>query len=262
MRNAIFLLCLCTALPASTSAQTIDVPTGRPSVGFEILHPFYDDDDSGIVSGGYFVNGLIPVSSAASFRFEVPFAYLDMEEGVFDGGTSSSIGNPLLALSFQGLNMSFELGARPSLADDEELATIYAAFADMSRWEAFLPQLTSVFGQVRTQRISNGFGWALNFGPSLWIPTEDGESEIFVDYGGAVGYVDHDLRLTLRLKGKYVVTEDADDADFADRSVHQLGLFSEFGGARVRPAAHFLIHMDESYQPDVTLGLALKLASL
>jgi hypothetical protein len=49
-----------------------------------------------------------------------------------------------------------------------------------------------------------------------------------------------------------------DDLDFSERSNHQLGMFADFGSGRVRPGVLALIHLDDRYEPDNTLGVSLR----
>jgi hypothetical protein len=154
--------------------------------------------------------------------------------------------------------MEVQLGGRPGLADEEELATAVIRPVDVMRWEAFDPDIGTMFGRLRFKQSENReLVWGFDLGATVWLPEEDDdEDEVFADYGVAAGYVGQSARLTMRLRGRALLTED--DLDFSERSNHQLGMFADFGSGRVRPGVLALIHLDDGYEPDNTLGISLK----
>jgi hypothetical protein len=258
MRIALLLFCF-GMFPVAAGAQTIDRNPLRASVLFEALHPLYEDDDLDITSAAYILSGRVPIGRSSALLFDLPFAHVNLDDDLnLEDDTESSIGNPLIGISLMSSNAEVQLGGRPGLADDEDLALALIRPVDVMRSEAFDPDIGTVFARVRVkQPIDRGLVWGFDLGATVWLPEEDqNENEVFADYGLAVGHVGRSARLTLRFKGRALLTED--DLDFAERSTHQLGMYADFGSGPIRPGLAALIHLDEDYDPQTAIGLSLK----
>src|SRR5512140_111480 len=163
MRSTLLVILCLGMFPVAAGAQTLDTPPARPRFLFEAMHPSYEGDDAAVSSGAYILSGRVPVSPTASVRFDLPFSYLRETYSPPIPETSSSLGNPFIGLSLQrSANMDFDFGLRPSLADETETANLYAAFADLSRWEAFVPNLWTISGQARWHHVTPaGLNWEI-----------------------------------------------------------------------------------------------------
>jgi hypothetical protein len=270
MRIALLIICF-GLVPAAAQAQTIDRNPMRASVLFEALHPLYEDDDLDITSAAYILSGRVPVGRKAAFMFDLPFAYVSLDDDLeLDDETSSAVGNPLLGISVLSSNTEIQFGGRPGLADDEDLALALIRPVDAMRSEAFDPNVGTLFARVRVkQPMDRGLVWGFDLGATIWLPEDDdddideADNEVSADYGVALGYVGDSARLTMRLKGRALLTDDdeAEDLDFGDRTVHQLGMYADFGSGPIRPGVAALIHLDDDYEPDTAIGLSLKFMS-
>jgi hypothetical protein len=258
MMRKLFCLVACLAMvPVAAGAQTLDARPERPTYQMDIMHPSYDGYDTKIFSGAYLMSGRIPVGSSNAINFEVPFSYLSESNELVEDNTSSSIGNPLIGMTMGGEgDREIEFGMRMSLADDTEFSNLYATFADLSRWEAFVPSLWTLYGQVRWQRTTNGLIWEVNAGPNLWLPEDGGDTEMWATYGAGVGYAGPAYRLAVRSKGRMWLTQEG--LNFDERTSHQVGLFADFGRSNWRPGMQLLLPVDRNSDNESTWGVSLK----
>jgi hypothetical protein len=258
MKRKVFFLITClAATPVAAGAETIESRPERPVYRMEVMHPSYTGLDTKLYSGAYVMSGRIPIGTSSNvMNFELPFSYMHDSNEFLEENTSSSIGNPMIGMTLGGEgNRDIEFGLRLNMADDAEMSNMYAAFADLSRWEAYVPSLWSMYGQVRWQRATNGLLWELNVGPNVWMP-EEGDVEMWAIYGAGVGYAGKNYRLAARTTGRLWMTQDGLNID--ERTNHQVGLFADFGKGNWRPGMELRLPVDRNSEIESTWGVSLK----
>ena len=249
------------AATAPLSSQTISLTRpGRYSIALEAARPqlTFDDESVGAASAALFLSGHAALGSRANLIVELPFAHAKVDGLLSE--SSSTVGNPYVGLQLVRDRVRFDVGGRLPLVDEGEFATLIGVAAELERMEAFLPDVASLSASIRMETGSEkGMHVAVFAGPSLLMFTGDDilndGNELLLTYGIEPAYRGASVRAGARLLGRYVAT--GDDGTFADRSIHQLGLFADFGAGRVRPGVHLRFPIDEDMREDVPWILGL-----
>jgi len=271
----IAVLCFAVFIPVSLRAQSIWLDRSHDrSVGLEIFKPnFKNINDATITtsnSGWVFFPSLRwPLSTKVHFVGELPFAFASAEVkssrfNINQSRSESVVGNPYLGVEIKGRNSPVftEIGIRLPISSEKKfLATGTGILADIDRLEAFFPNTLSITGMLNYHhREVSGFALRFRGGPSLLINTDSGsgdDTELFIGYSAQAGYESERFSLLGGLTGRANLTEE--DADFSERSVHQLGFNASLGLGKVRPGLHFRLPLDEDLKDSLDFVLGFNL---
>lgn len=261
-----------TLVPASLSAQSIWLDrSADKTVGLEVLIPNFKDED-GVSGWAAFLSLRAPLSNQLHFVGEMPFAHGSFESrSIFiDSGSQNSIGNPYFGIEIgrQGSPVFGEIGARVPLASEDKFgATLVGLVTDFDRLEAFAPKMLPLTAMLNYHhKEASGFAIRLRGGPSFLINTDKDEfedgSELFIGYSAQAGYESEQVSILGGVTGRANMTEE--NADFGERSVHQLGFNASVGLGNVRPGIHFRLPLDDDLKDSMdfvmgfNLGIQLK----
>jgi hypothetical protein len=241
------LIAACPLLVPAARAQSawLDRSTAK-SLHVEFAKPQIDGLDEGFFSFAGFFTARLSAGDGLAFVGELPMARLSSDEGLLGEESSTMVGNVYLGLESrpdEGSGGWFELGVRPPTAG-EEFAFLLGAAADVDRWEAFFPEVTTLraAGHWRRAPRAGGVGVDLHVAPAVWIP-EDGDTEMFAGYGARVLFAAPAARGGAGLSGRWLATED--EGDFGERSTHQLDAAFDFLRGNVRPGVVLRVPLDE-----------------
>jgi len=238
-------------LSASLHAQSIWLDRSHDkTLGLEVLRPNFKTADNDAVSGfAVFLSMRAPLSKQLHFVGELPFVKSNFESSsiFFRSGSQSMIGNPYLGLEIgrQDSPLFGEFGIRLPIASEDKFGAALVGFlTDFDRLEAFIPNALPITGMLNYHhRDASGFALRLRGSPSLLINTGGEDAELFIGYSAQAGYESERLRLLGGLTGRANLTEE--EADFSERSIHQLGFNASFGLGKIRPGFHFRLPLDE-----------------
>jgi hypothetical protein len=249
-RAAVLAALLATATCASTAhAQSIWLDrTHAKTLHLELAKPQLDFVDDGFFTFAGFLSARLPLGQGIAFVGELPMATMSVDEGLLFGEEASTmVGNPYLGVETREVGSGgwFEFGLRPPLASEDEFALFAGLTADVDRWEAFIPNAFFVRAAAhwRDDPRDDGIGADLRVAPSVWIPEEDADTELFATYGAQVLLHSPQARGGAGLSGRWLVTED--DGDFGERSTHQLDIAADFLRGSVRPGLIVRIPLDD-----------------
>ena len=234
--------------PTLLQSQTIWTNVGRnKSFTVEYLRPNLEgDNDLSGLSSALFLSGQFRINRLTNLILELPLARLEESGSAFEID-QTMVGNPYIGLEIRSRSSSnfVELGIRPPIASESKvLAAAVGIATDSDRLEAFVPNLISLSGKINqyNKGDSGGISW-FRAGPTIWIPTEGGDSEIFIDYAGLYGFEGIRLVISLGVTGRFLVT--ADEGNFGERSFHQLGGTASLRFGNLLPGVHYRIPLDE-----------------
>lgn len=228
----------------------------------EFLRPFIEDGGLKFASGAMFFSASGRIGSSIRLEAELPMA-VGGESGA-PGGVAFLVGNPYLGLRFQpsgktiGGQLGIRLPARGSLSSNsDEIAVAAAAASDPDRLEAFFEDVVTARGAVEVRPdVSGNFLAGVKFGVSVLIPTEGGDTEAFLDYGGRIGLQSSAVRAAFALTGRLFATSDG--GSFADRTEHQVTVTLDLIRGHFRPGALVRVPLDES-SVNAVVGVLLTL---
>jgi len=262
-------------LTTSLSAQPIWLEqTSGNSIAIEVLKPnFKGDDDFTFISSALFLSGRFSLGGNLIFVGEVPLAHANLDdikivdpstgETIFelDFESETIIGNPYVGLQFHkpGSNIFTEIGGRiPVTPDDKFSASSIGASADFDRLEAFASDLLAITGKINYHnKNASNLVIRLRGGPTVWIPTDEGDTELLLDYSAQVGYEGQQVSVIGGLTGRLIVTEE--DLDFGERTFHHLGASASLNLGTVSLGIHFRIPIDEDLSDSIDSVLGLNL---
>jgi hypothetical protein len=251
------------ATPLSAQSIWLDRRHDK-TVGLEVLIPDFKTEDGGGVSGwALFIALRAPLSDQLRFAGELPFVHANLESGsfFFRSGSQNSFGNPYLGLEIgrQGSLVFGEIGVRVPLASEDNFgAALVGVITDFDRIEAFLPNVVSIAGMLNVHQVGQtGFALRLRGGPALAISTEGNDTELLIGYSAQAGYETEAVSILGGVTGRANMTEE--NADFGERSVHQIGFNASLGLGKVRPGVHFRLPLDDDLKEslDFVFGLHL-----
>jgi len=231
-------------LPLPLTAQepwTANVP--RRGVALDFLRPKFQGGGTSLTSFAVFLSGRAPMGDKTAIRFELPFA-----RGSTDfGGSSSSLGNPYVGVETGGATgLAYEMGVRGPLASEGEFAVQIGVFSDITRYEAFLPNVATVSARARYRyQGDNGFTFDAGGGPSALFPTKGGDAELILHHHMSAGYRGPQVWVSVGFGGWTFITEDI--GGVGQRTIDQVGLSAGFTTGQVRPALHIIAPLDDEY---------------
>ncbi len=238
-------------------------------VSIEVLKPNYEGGRGlSFITSATFITGRFSVGENVAFVGELPLVYsksnftnFDFTTGeliVTEGTeTETMVGNPYVGLEFRrpGANNYFELGVRlPIAPDDKFVAPQIGEDADFDRFEAFLTDFIPISGRLNYQKKNaSNVVLRLRGGATVFVPTNEGDTEMFFDYGGQVEFEIQKISIIGGITGRMFVTED--ELDLGERTAHQFGASASLNLGTVSPGIHLRIPIDDEFDADYILGL-------
>lgn len=239
MRLSSVLLLAAALVPGTLAAQEHHeghAAAPRAGLTFEFQQTNFDDvEDVSFLSGAYHLYGWHRLGEGKLFA-RLPFAYLKADSELLGDESSSSIGNPQIGYALERGNVSIVGSVFIPAASDEEAAPIYAAFADITRLEAFIPDLTALrLGVEAELPISPSTHVLLEAVPALWLYGGDTEqdNDFVLHHALGLGYAAPMVRASGRIEGSTLLT--SEDEDEGDNTELQFGLNADFLAGNIRP---------------------------
>lgn len=251
--------------PSGLEAQSIWLePQSDRAVYLEVLKPSFEGFDFSFFTTSWYWSVRWPLRGNILLVAEVPFSNASVEDTDMSG---TAFGNVYLGIEGGGSESPIvgEIGVRVPLAPSEGdggFAAEVSAFADLvDRWEAFQSDVLSVHGAVNYRsRATPGLGLRVRVAPVLWIDTGDvlsDDVEFWALYSAQAWYDGEKVTAGAGFSGRLLVTED--DADFGERTFHQIGMFVSLLFDRFQPGVQLRIPLDEDLSdllnPSVSLSL-------
>ena len=244
---ALVALAVLGGLAPPAFAQSIWLDRTNPkTIHLELAKPMFGGGvDEGFFTFAGFLTARFQTSEGLAVVGELPMATLSSDDG---GESSTMIGNPYLGIETVpdgGHGGRFEFGVRPPLASEDEFAVFAGIAADANRWEAFFPNAVFVraAGHWRSEVRDGHPGVDLGVAPVLWIPEEDGDTELFATYSAQVLLQAAEARGGVGLSGRWFVT--ADDATLGEATTHQFEAAFDFLHGDVRPGFVLRVPLDD-----------------
>lgn len=255
-RKHLFLLAagaaLIASLPSPAAAQSSWLARdGDQTLMLEFLGPTIEGTDSEVFSGALFLAGRGAVSPRISLVGELPFAHHESTDEFFSSTISSNtIGNPYVGLEMKLASgpAFLEFGVRPPLAADDEFPAVATGlFADVTRWEAFFPEVFSIVGAFNVREVTpSKIAYRLRVSPTVMIPTNDGSDEtmVFAVYSFQVGYHGTMARIGAGMSGRSQLS-DLDGTNVGAASFSQFEIHADFLSGQIRPGLDLKMPLGE-----------------
>jgi len=258
-------------LSGSGWAQSIWMGDSKePSISLEVLKPnFKHGDGISTTTSVLFLGIQAALNDKFVFHGELPLSHIAVDSSLEDeefGRSSDRIGNPYVGIEIRDLaeGLSAEVGARAPLlsADSDEDIGAFAMGVStelVDRIEAFLPDTVPVSAALDYRKeVASGFSVRLRGGPSAWIPTKGGDSELFALYSAQGWFTAGNLELGGGLSGRQHLTGNSDE----DSNVNQVGLGASYGFGRFRPGVEVRVPLDQSLRDlaGSVIGLNMKVS--
>lgn len=241
---------------------TVSLPDHGAAI--DILRPKFEGGGTSLTSVAVFMGLRAPIGARQSLRVELPFVNFSPDAG----SGSSAVGNPYLGVeSSRPLGLGWQLGIRGPLAPDDEIAPQLGALSDITRIEAFLPNLATASAHVRYRfhdapPEGRGFLFEAGGGPTAWFPTDGpGDTELVLHHHMMAGYRGASHWFAAGFGGLTIISEG--EGSVGERTAHQAGASFGFTTGKARPAIHVIAPLGESFgfgaQIVFGFGLALTL---
>lgn len=238
-------LFLTTAFTSRVQSQPIwVVPESDHRILLEWLKPGFDTtDNTTFWTSTWFFSASVVASDNVKFVAEVPYTNLGIE-GSDEG--ANSIGNIYLGVELHGSEspVFFEAGLRLPTTDKggDGLGGALTDFVD--RAEAFAPETLPVSGYLNfLHSDEGGLVVRIRGGTAVWFPRDAGDAEVFLVYGGQVGYAGEQVHLLAGLTGRWNVT--SEEAGFGEASFHQLAVAVDVPLGTFQPGVSFRVPIDD-----------------
>ena len=111
------------------------------------------------------------------------------------------------------------------------------------------------------QTESSGLDWRFRAGPSFWFSTGDRSdgTEIFMQYGGKIGFKTRQAGFFIGLNGRWWQTQDNLDG-FSEQTFHQMAFSAHIGNRPVQAGVIIRLPLDEDFSDAYNYILGLNLA--
>lgn len=273
-KKIIIIMLLLAFLNTLSLSQTLNLHSiSNEKLQFEltIKKPFQSDlIEHSTFSGIYDILFNIPLNRKFNLVGDIPFNHIDYDlnyrsEGFRSnyGFSKSGLGNIFIGLQLKPDDLKDKMsyitfGVNLPTADED--AAFNAIFYDYYEFQKYIPNTLGLyfnyaFHKIRTQ----GFYYALEFGPNILIPTGDSKAntEIYVHYGVDLGVQIRKIIINAELTGIGFVTASTDN--FSDRLVNILGLGLHWDENFIMPKVFYRIYLKEelSNMIDGVLGIGV-----
>lgn len=229
------------AVPATGQSFWLDHESG--GVSLEVMRPTLSEGDLTFFSFAAFATAAARIGESTLLVVELPFSRSQPD---FEGADAeTALGNPYIGIQSapaERTGLRGSIGARIPLASDGNLAaTTGLLSAPTDRYEAFIPDLAAVEAAGRyVGALGEAAYAAARFGGVVEVPTDGGDVEFFAKYGAKVWTAPGELSAGLGVSGLYWVTSESELA-FADRTLHELGLWIDYAFGGIRPGVRVQI---------------------
>ena len=229
------------------------------SIAYEFLKPsFKNAEDMTFFTSAMFLSGRFVTSDKITIIGEIPFAIYGQDREQGENISENAFGNPYVGIEVKGENSPVfgEFGIRLPFApsEDNQSAVMVGAFTEfVERLEAFIPEILPVNAFVNYYSVNkSALAIRLRGGFSGWFATGDrDENEWFLMYGVQGGYQTEQVNVMAGLSGRWWLS--LEDADFAEKTFHQLILEADFGLGSVRPGVLIKVPLDDDLKEFVDL---------
>lgn len=248
-------------LPNLIQSQTIWV-SPRHHIAIEALKPNFDGpDNTNFITSTIFVTGRLPILTGMAIVGELPFVHSKSD---FRTTSENQAGNPYVGLEFRRENFPLftEIGVRLPVLTKDNFATFVGFFSDVDRLEAFIQDAMAIQGFANFyHQKENQLTIRLRGGASVVLDTKNNvDPDIFLLFGGQLGWTIEKLELLGGITGRFRFTE---DGQLGQRGYVQLGLVASIGLGAFRPGAHFKLPLEPdlleiiAWVAGVNLGIKL-----
>ena len=229
--------------------QSIWLPRDRGlALSLETLKPSVEFTNETFMTMAAFVSARVLLKNApVAIMGEIPYANFD-EEISFPGDESGSmLGNVYLGIETAGSSPFFgEFGVRvPTASNGRFPASLIGIVSDVGRWEAFANEYTMVQGAANLRVVDDsGIAARLRLSPTVWFPSDNGDTELFLIYSWQIGYEGTSARVGGAITGRLLLTEDF--SNLGERTDNQIELHGDFGPWPIRPGVDFHLPLGET----------------
>ena len=222
------------AAPASAQAFWLDHETSGLSL--EVLNPTPEEGDLDLANLAVFATAAVQIGEGALLVLEIPFSRA--EGGVGGSDTETAVGNPYIGFRTapgEATGLRWSAGVRIPIASDGNAATGVGLLSSTSdRFEAFIPDLLAVAVAGRYVGGLSDIAYVSGrLGAVGDVPTDEGDVDVFLQYGAKSWIESQGLAAGLGLSGRYLLTEP--DLTFGDRTLHELGIWAEYAFGSISP---------------------------
>lgn len=201
-----------------------------------------------------YFSGQYKLSDGIRIVGELPIAHGEFQSDFMFSSSfrknQTAIGNPYVGiiLNKNDSPLNGQIGVRlPVFDEDKFVAATVGLVTDFDRVEAFLHDIVTISGKInyRSTGESNLVA-VLGVGPTVWLNTKDlaDESmELWLDYGGKIGYKTDSFTVMGGISGRFNPTEK--DLAFGERSFHQGGITVSVPFGRTLLGAHLRVPIDD-----------------
>ncbi|MEW6015387.1 MAG: hypothetical protein AB1690_08700 [Candidatus Zixiibacteriota bacterium] len=210
---------------------------------------FSHENELTLTTSALILRGQAELPGGFYFVGELPFSHYDL------GGNSSReaellFGNPYLGFRFElpGSSPLFGLGFRPSLISEENDKTgamFIGAFSDFEQFEAYLPEVTTVYASGGYKIVSlSGYSIRMLLGPALYLISEE-DDELLAQGTIEFLYEKNRYNFGIGLGSKIWLTES--DLDFGERNLQYFKFRLGVSFDRLTPCLHLTAPLDEDF---------------
>ena len=272
MYKQIRYLFLAAGLCSMVSAQTLWLDNGHEQrFTLEFNRPSLEESDFADISVyTMFFNMHLPLGNTTDLVGTVPVAYSSISYSDFFGNeydeSETALGNIYAGLEIHRKDAPtmWEIGLYLPTASSENSAVSDGLIVEwVDRPGAFAPDYLIANALINVlQTESSGLDWRFRAGPSFWFSTGDRSdgTEIFMQYGGKIGFKTRQAGFFIGLNGRWWQTQDNLDG-FSEQTFHQMALSAHIGNRPVQAGVIIRLPLDEDFSDayNYILGLSLSL---
>lgn len=133
--------------------------------------------------------------------------------------------------------------------------------SDYYELHKFAVNTLTIYGTFAHHVITeSGLMYGIEAGPSFYIPTKDAEyrdTEIYLHYGGLLGYRTKLVDLSAEVTGLCGISQDYDE--FSDRFLHMATFGIQYNHGCVRPGIYYSLYMKKELSDSISGVLGIKL---
>lgn len=183
---------------------------------------------------------------------ELPFSHYDQETSYsgYEYEAQNLFGNPYIGIEYAetGSGMVAAGGIRFPVAEEDKGAAAEYGFLNSLEFfgvDIFAPDIFTFYGAAGYRYVAPQYhSFRFLAGPVMMAPTEgDDDPELFADYNAEYRVEADIVTFGAGLSGRVWLT--VDDADFNERTRHQLGFLCNVAYGMFRPGIHLRVPLDK-----------------
>jgi hypothetical protein len=264
-----FILYLISSAGFGQTFNLQSIPKDVPQLSFTFEKPYFGQDniEEELLNGVFQLSANFSVGEKVNIIVSIPFVKVDYQRDSYYAESryysEAGFGNLFVGMQLnppKGINNHSIISFGVYLPTAQEAAARHALFNNYYNLESYYYKTLGLYFNYAYHRsFQSGFNYGFEIGPNVLIPAEEryGGNELFLHFGGRVGYKVNDVTASIEYLGMMIVSSGIDS--FYDRIIQQLNVGANWNAGIFSPKIYYRLYLREIFSEfiDGVLGVGV-----